>query len=406
MIRPRRERAPQRKRAVSPGHDAEVAKLGDIAGQAGLERVSILAWRDLDDPEAGGSEVHAANIAALWAEAGIEVTMRTSYAANHPMVSWRDGYRVIRKAGRYLVFPRAAFSEMMGWHGGRDGLVEIWNGMPFFSPLWARTTHVTWLHHVHAEMWRMTLPPRLAALGNFIESRVAPPLYRRTPIVTLSESSKQELVHDLKFRSDLVSVVPPGIDAQFTPGGTKSDVPLVVAVGRLVPVKRYDMLIDALVALKPRHPALRAVIAGEGYCRLDLEAQIRTARAEEWITLPGRIDDEDVIDLYQRAWVLSMTSSREGWGMIVTEAAACGTPAVVTRVPGFVDAVVEGRTGLLAGSRDELVAGLHSVLSDPDLRARLSADAREHATRYTWETTARGTLEVLAQAAIRRRSGR
>jgi hypothetical protein len=135
MIRPRRERASQRTRPVSPAHDAEVAKLGDIAGEAGLERVSILAWRDLDDPEAGGSEVHAANIASLWAEAGIEVTMRTSYAANYPMVSWRDGYRVIRKAGRYLVFPRAAFSEMMGWHGGRDGLVEIWNGMPFFSPL-------------------------------------------------------------------------------------------------------------------------------------------------------------------------------------------------------------------------------------------------------------------------------
>ena len=65
--------------------------------------------------------------------------MRTSYAAGHPRRSrWRDGYRVIRKAGRYLVFPRAAFSEMMGWHGASDGLVEIWNGMPFFSPLWAQ----------------------------------------------------------------------------------------------------------------------------------------------------------------------------------------------------------------------------------------------------------------------------
>ena len=122
---------------------------------------------------------------------------------------------MIRKAGRYLVFPRAAFSEMMGWHGGRDGLVEIWNGMPFFSPLWSRTAHVTWLHHVHAEMWQMTLPPRLAAFGNFVESKLAPPLYRRTPIVTLSESSKRELVHDLGFRADRVSVVPPGIDAQL-----------------------------------------------------------------------------------------------------------------------------------------------------------------------------------------------
>jgi len=366
--------------------------------------VSILAWRDLDDPEAGGSERHASNIAALWAEAGIEVTMRTSYAANHPVVSWRDGYRVIRKAGRYLVFPRAAFSEMMGWHGGRDGLVEIWNGMPFFSPLWARTTHVTWLHHVHAEMWRMTLPPRLAAFGNLVESRVAPPIYRHTPIITLSESSRRELVHDLKFRPQLVSVVPPGIDPQYTAGAAKSPEPLVVAVGRLVPVKRYDMLVDALVALKPRHPALRAVIVGEGYSRPELESQIRAARAEDWITMPGRLDDAEVVDLYQRAWVLSMTSLREGWGMIVTEAAACGTPAVVTRVPGFVDAVVEGETGLLADGRDDLVAGLHAVLADGDLRARLGEHAREYAARFTWEATARGTLEVLAQAAIRRRA--
>jgi glycosyltransferase involved in cell wall biosynthesis len=404
MIRPRRERASGRPRPVAPDHDLQVAKLGDIAGEAGIERVSMLAWRDLDDPEAGGSERHAANVAAMWAEAGIEVTMRTSYAANRPMVSWRDGYRVIRKAGRYLVFPRAAFSEMMGWHGGRDGLVEIWNGMPFFSPVWARTPHVTWLHHVHAEMWRMTLPPRLAALGNFIESRLAPPLYRHTPIVTLSESSKREIVDDLHFAEDRVTVVPPGIDPQYAPDGKKSDHPLVVAVGRLVPVKRYDMLIDALVPLKARHPGLRAVIVGEGYTRSDLEAQIRAARAEDWITLPGRVSDDDVIDLYRCAWVLAMTSSREGWGMIVTEAAACGTPSVVTRVPGFIDAVVEGETGLLVDTTAQLTASLDTVLGDTALRDRLGAAAIEHASRFTWEATARGTLEVLAQAAIRRRA--
>ena len=126
-------------------------------------------------------------------------------------MSWRDGYRVIRKAGRYMVFPRAAFSEMMGWHGGRDGLVEIWNGMPFFSPLWARTPHITFLHHVHAEMWDMTLPPQLAAIGRTLESRIAPPLYRRTPIVTLSKSSKQRARRRPRLQADqLVHVVPPG----------------------------------------------------------------------------------------------------------------------------------------------------------------------------------------------------
>jgi glycosyltransferase involved in cell wall biosynthesis len=381
-----------------------IAKLGDLAADAHLRRVSILAWRDLDDPEAGGSEVHASMIARLWADAGIDVTMRTSFAAGKPQIVRRDGYRVIRKAGRYLVFQRAAFSEMLGWHGGRGGLVEIWNGMPFFSPLWARRPNVTWLHHVHAEMWEMTLPPRLAAFGNFVESRLAPPIYRHTSIVTLSDSSKRELVGDLKFRSDRVTVVPPGIDPSYTPGGQKSDAPLVVAVGRLVPVKRFDMLIDALVALKPRHRRLQAVIVGEGYCRAELESQIREAHADDWISLPGHVEEAEKLDLYRRACVLAMTSSREGWGMVVTEAGACGTPAVATRVPGLVDAVVEGSTGLLADDRAGLTSALDALLSDPVLRERLSKGALENSARYTWGAAALGTLAVLAEEAKARRS--
>src|SRR6266540_5147392 len=248
----------------------EIAKIGDLAAESGIRRVSMLAWRDLDDPEAGGSEVHASTVAELWGQAGIEVTMRTSFAAGHPQVSWRDGYRVIRKAGRYMVFPRAAFSELMGWHGSRDGLIEIWNGMPFFSPVWGSGPRIVWLHHVHAEMWQMTLPPRLATMGSTLESRIAPHFYRRTPIVTLSESSKRELVDELKFKPNRVTVVPPGVDARFSPGGEKSPTPLVIAAGRLVPVKRFEELIEVLVRVKERHPLLEAVIVGEGYRRDDL----------------------------------------------------------------------------------------------------------------------------------------
>ena len=253
-----------------PDPAEEIAKIGDLAAESGIRRVCMLAWRDLDDPEAGGSEVHASTVAALWGQAGIEVTIRTSYAAGHPQISWRDGYRVIRKAGRYMVFPRAAFSELMGWHGSRDGLVEIWNGMPFFSPVWGKGPRIVWLHHVHAEMWQMTLPPRLATLGSTLESRIAPRFYRRTPIVTLSESSKRELVDELGFKQQRVTVVPPGVDSRFAPGDAKSASPLVVAAGRLVPVKRFDELIEVLIRVKAQHPRLEAVIVGEGYRRDDL----------------------------------------------------------------------------------------------------------------------------------------
>src|SRR5213593_4792425 len=115
-------RAPARARTGD--HAEEIGKLGDLAARAGLQRVSILAWRDLDDPEAGGSEVHAATVAQLWAEAGIDVTMRTSEAAGKAREVRRDGYRVVRRGGRYFVFPQAALAEATGRAGRRDGLVE------------------------------------------------------------------------------------------------------------------------------------------------------------------------------------------------------------------------------------------------------------------------------------------
>lgn len=380
-----------------------VARLGQIAAAAGLRRISVLAWRDLDDPEAGGSEVHAATIAALWAEAGIEVTMRTSHAPGHPQVEWRDGYRVIRKAGRYLVFPRAAYSEAMRWHGDRDGLVEIWNGMPFFSPLWARGPKVVWLHHVHDSMWEMTLPPRLARFGRAIEFNLAPPIYRRSPIITLSESSRGEIVSKLGMRADRIRVVPPGIDDHYSPEGDKNPTPLVVAVGRLAPVKRFDALVRSLVETKAAVPALEAVIVGDGYERPALEAQIDAAGARDWLHLAGRVDEATKLDLYRRAWLLASASAHEGWGMTITEAAACGTPAVATRIAGHSDAIAEGASGLLVDDVAGLAAAMTTVLTDEAVRRRLTAGALEHAARFTWGATACGTLEALAAEAGRRR---
>ncbi len=380
------------------------AQLSAIAAAAGLERVHILAWRDLDDPEAGGSEVHAAAIAERWAAAGIDVAMRSSRAAGHPMFATRDGYRVVRKANRYVVFPRTAVSGLLGRNGRPDGLVEVWNGMPFFSPVWARCARVVFLHHVHAEMWRMVLhPAALGRLGERFEYHVAPRFYRTAPIITLSESSKAEIVDLLRLPADNITVVPPGVDPRFAPGGERSPHPLVVAVGRLVPVKRFDRLISALVAVRQRHPTLEAVIAGEGYDRPALEAQVGAAGAESWLRLPGRVSDEELIGLYRRAWVLSSASVREGWGMTVTEAAACGTPAVVTDIAGHRDAVIAGVSGLLVSSLDELAAQLDMVIADTGLRTKLAAGAIQQAGRFTWDRTARSTLDILAEEATRRR---
>jgi glycosyltransferase involved in cell wall biosynthesis len=362
--------------------------LEEIAAAGELRTVDVVAWRDFDDVEAGGSELHAHRIMGAWAAAGIKVRMTTSTAVGAPPFITRDGYRVTRRVGRYSIFPRTMISGVLGHLGRQDGLVEIWNGMPFLSPLWARCPRIVFLHHVHAEMWKMVLPKGLAEMGYAVEHTLAPPVYKRSSIVTLSPSSKAEIVEQLHIRAAQVTVCPPGVGSQFSPGSARSDVPLVVAVGRLVPVKRFELLIEGLLTLKSRIPDLQAVIVGEGYERPMLEEMVRQGKAEAWISLPGYVDDDTLVELYRKAWVVASTSLREGWGMTVTEAGACGTPAVASRISGHRDAVGDQ---------------LHSVLTDEVLRKRLAVGAIDFSSQFNWITTARVALAALAAEALRRR---
>ena len=129
--------------------------------------------------------------------------------------------------------------------------------------------------------------------------------------------------------------------------------------------------------MRARIPSLEAVIVGEGYERDALERHIHEVGADDWISLPGRVDEAALIDLYRHAWVLASASAHEGWGMTVTEAAACATPAVATRIAGHSDAVVHERTGLLVDDASQLGAAIERVLTD-DALPRVALGRRAH----------------------------
>jgi glycosyltransferase involved in cell wall biosynthesis len=391
-----------RKERQQRGVHDEREVLASIAAEAGIRRIHLVAWRDLDDPEAGGSELHADKVAALWAAAGLDVTFRTSAVPEGPEALSRNGYRVLRRAGRYAVFPGAAWEGLRMGHRPGDALVEIWNGMPFLSPLWYRGPRIVFLHHVHAEMWGMVLPPTLARLGDTMERHIAPRFYRSSRIVTLSESSRTEIVEMLGLNEERITVSPPGVDPRYVPGGQRSPTPLVIAVGRLVPVKRFDLLLRALATVKVTLPALQAVIVGEGYERPALEALRTELGADDWVHMPGHVTEDGLLAWYRRAWVVTSSSQREGWGMTLTEAAACGTPAVATAIAGHTDVVLDGESGLLVEDVDDLSAAVARVLGDDVLRSRLSRGALARARWFTWDATARRTLEALADEALAR----
>ena len=207
----------------------------------------------------------------------------------------------------------------------------------------------------------------------------------------------------LGLRPERVTVAPPGVDARYTPGGQRSATPLVVAVGpagagealRRPAARRWP-------TLKADLPALRAVIIGEGYERPALEALRDELGATDWISLPGRVDDDELVDWYRRAWVVASSSQREGWGMTLTEAAACGTPAVATAIAGPHRRRARRRVGPAGGGPADLAGALGRVLGDEVLRSRLSKGALARARWFTWDATARRALEALAEEARRR----
>ncbi len=373
-------------------------EMAELAAASGISSVEIIAWRDAGHPEAGGSEVHSARIAERWAGAGLDVQVIASRPDGASRDWAGDGYSVSRPAGRYGIFPSTLARGARRRPIPGRATVEIWNGMPFLTPLWASQPRVVLLHHVHDRMWDTVLPGPLAAAGRILETKLAPPLYRHTRLVTLSASSKLDIVRRLGLDPSKVDVVPPGVDEGFEPG-QRSRVPLVVAVGRLVPYKRFDALVEVMVALKARHPELKAVIAGDGSQKAHLEALVAAHGAQGWLSLPGRVEPAELVRLYQRAWVVASSSAFEGWGLTISEAAACATPAVASPIAGHFDAVDDGRTGFLAEPGEEMVARLDLLLSDPALRRRMQRNARSKARGLSWDAAATSILRILAEQA-------
>lgn len=365
-----------------------------------VRRVHVLAWRDLDDDEAGGSENHADEFMRRWQDAGLSVMHRTSHAVGRPSVDVRHGYDVVRRGGRMTVFPRVAISETLGRMGPYDALVEIWNGVPWLSPIWCRKPRILILHHIHGPMWNQMFPKPIASLGRTIETRLAPPLYRRTPTVTTSTDTHEELMH-LGWKPEMVTTGPVGVDDFFSPGGDKTTHPSILAVGRQAPVKRFLDLLEQVRRTRERVPNVTLTLVGDGPERGSIEAWIRDHDAS-WVTLTGRVERTVLRDHYRRSWIVASASLAEGWGLALTEAAGCATPAVATDISGHRCSVLHDRTGILA-PLNELGDAMAVVLSDEVLRKRLSTEAERRARTLTWDALAVGVLEPLHGQIVRPR---
>ncbi len=376
--------------------DERLSAAAERVRRLGITCVESYAWRDLDDPEAGGSEVHADEILRRWSALGIAVHHRTS-TIDRRRTFERHGYRVTQLGGRYDVFGRVILRQLLRRRPPSTATLEIWNGMPWFGPVWAPRRRLVWLHHVHREMWDDAVPGRLAGVGRWLETGLAPRFYRRSRIATLSESAAEEIV-ELGIPRVRLQVIPPGVDERFTPDESRRNpTPLVVVVGRLAPVKRQRLALEAIAEARRTHPGLEVELIGDGHDRAVIESWVASHRADAWVHLLGRVSDDALLDAYRRAWLVVSASQAEGWGMSLTEGGACGTPAVATDIAGHRGAVLDGATGVL-DRPDRLGVHIAALLADPARRSTLGEAAIAHAGGLSWTAVAAQQLELLADS--------
>ncbi|HEX6433118.1 MAG TPA: glycosyltransferase, partial [Gemmatimonadales bacterium] len=196
---------------------------------------------------------------------------------------------------------------------------------------------------------------------------------------------------------------------RFTPSlpGRRSTVPSFLYVGRLKRYKGVGYAIEALALARRQRPELRLDIAGTGDYRSELERLVSRLELDKAVTFHGFVSEERKIDLMRWSWANVFPSSKEGWGITVIEAAACGTPSLASESPGLRDSVRQGETGFLVPHADvaALAARMLELADSPGLVARLGEAARRFAEGLTWERTAAATerhlTDIIEGSAVR-----
>ena len=299
------------------------------------------------------------------------------------------------------VFPRAAWASLRrGLAEDADVVLEVVNGITFLTPLWLRRPRVALVHHIHRDHYvaEMGRPGAVAAL--LAETLPLRLLYRDTTFLTISESGRHDLT-ELGMPEDRIHVAYLGVEPPPFEASPRSEAPRLLYLGRLKQYKRVELLLDVLEAV----PDAVLDIAGEGDHREALEAEIARRGLTERVVLHGHVSEEVKAELLSRSWVNLTASSAEGWCLTVMEAAMYRTPSAALAVGGLPESIEDGRTGLLAEDGEQLTEQVRALVEDRALRERLGETARDRASGFTWERTARENLAVLEHEASAERAG-
>lgn len=366
----------------------------------------LVNWQDLENPAAGGAEIHLFEIFSRLAARGHRVRLVCSGWSGDgeraPSVPRAEvqGIEVHRVGGRhsFALLGRGAVRRQLAAETP-DVVVEDINKLPLYLtgltslPFCAIVPHLFGASAFEEAPWPMAATVWLA-------ERPLARAYRRAGFHAISESTRDDLVAR-GVRPERIRVIHPGVDsAHYSPDASvpRSPTPRFLYVGRLKRYKGVSVAIRALAVARRTRPDLRLDVAGSGDYAGELRELVTELKQEEAVRFHGFVSHADKLRLLRTTWANVFPSPKEGWGITIIEAAACGTPSLASDSPGLRDSVRHERTGYLVrhGDAAALAARMLELAGNPELVERLGAAARAHAEALSWDAAADATEAHLA----------
>lgn len=365
-------------------------------------RILIFNWRDTKHKWAGGAEVYIHELSKRWVKDGNPVTIFCGNDSLSPRNEIIDGINIVRRGGFYTVYIWGLLYYILKFRGKFDVIIDSENGIPFFTPIFSNIKKFLLIHHVHQEVFRNSLRWPFSSLASFLEAKLMPLVYRKAQVITVSPSSKEEIIrHKLTKKEPIV--IYNGVDFDLFKPFEESKVPTVLYLGRLQKYKSLNVFIEASKKVLEQVPNAQFIIAGEGEQKIHLQKYAQNLGLADKIKFLGKVSNKQKIKLFQEAWVFVNPSFMEGWGITTIEANACATPAVASRVPGLKDSVQDGRTGFLInyGDANAFAYSVIKLITDKNLREEMSKESILWSRNFSWEESA-DIFKNLMQKEIRK----
>ncbi len=342
-----------------------------------------LSWRDINNPDAGGAERVAIEIARRFVKENHKVYIFSANFKNAKHKQNIKGINIIRRGNRLTCRIHALFFYIKN-KNRFDLVIDEINTLPFFSPLYANGKNISIIHQLAREYWFTQVIWPLSLIGYVLEP-IYLRLYRHTPTIVISASTQKDLTK-LGFKNTFITK--PGINLKSTFPSKKAD--LILFIGRLTPAKQVADAIRAFKLIVNILPGYRLLIIGKGDQKYtqELKSLTHKLKLQQSVKFTGFITENLKVSLLKKAKIVMIPSLREGWNLVATEANATGAVPIAYNVPGLRDSIQNGKTGILVNKDPQSLAqAAIDLLKNENLRQKLAKNGYQYARKFSWDNT-------------------